>query len=738
MAGVLKIDGAQMAKFLVPPPKPNEQEQTTMPNYNLEVPLAKLRWRCPAESLDFQTTDEITALTDFIGQERALKAMALGLGMKAPGYNIFVAGPNGTGKATIAKALLAELQGKGPIPPDLVYLHNFERPDEPKLIDLPAGQGKALAKEMDVFTAELQNILAPAAALSKPPAEGKRGAGKSGHDSAAAWAQNRISELKNHFADRRLTAHFDRLQAFLLAALELWQRRESAAGSSFIECRANLVVDNSQLSGAPVIFEPAPNFNNLFGNIARAQDRDGLWRTDFMHIKAGALARANGGYLLFNLLDAVSEPGVWRTLKRALRDRRLEIQAHEPGFPGGAAHLRPEAIALDVKVAVLADFDEYYHLYRHDDDFSEIFKVRADFDITMPNEANAHRQYAGFVKKICRQEGLQPFDRSAVAAVIEHGVWLAGLQSKISLQFGEIADLLREADFWARDEKNSVVTDRHVRRALDEKNYRLRLSEERQLERIRADRLIIDVQGQKIGQVNALMVLNYLDYIFGYPSRITAAAGMGSAGIINIEREADLSGKTHNKGVAIISGYMRGRYAHDKLLSMSASIAFEQSSMSVDGDSASVAEVCAILSTLSGLPLRQDLAITGSMNQNGEIQGIGAINEKIAGFFKACQAKGMTGTQGVIMPQRNLDDLMLPEEVIDAVAQGKFHLYAVTRLDEALELLTGTTAGEKDAEGKYPEGTVHCKVDQRLRELAKEKKDNKTADEKKEESAKPA
>ncbi|MGH7600732.1 MAG: AAA family ATPase, partial [bacterium] len=533
-----------------------------MPNYNMEVPLEKLRWRCPAEFLDFQTTEEIAAIKHFIGQERAQKALALGLQMKAPGYNIFVAGPNGTGKATIVKSLLAGLKDKGPIPPDLLYVHNFEHPDEPKLIRLPASQGKTFAREMDIFIADLQNLLAANAALaSKPQDENKRAAKKSSRDPATTWAQNRILELKNKYPDHHLAAHWDRMQAFLVTALEQWPAHELKGMPSFVECRANVVVDNSHSSGVPVIFEPAPTYNNLFGSIGRVQDRDGLWRTDFTQLKAGALARANGGYLLFNLLDAVSEPGVWRTLKRALRDRRLEIHAHEPLGSASAALLRPEAVDLEVKVVVLADLDEYYHLYRHDDDFFEIFKVRADFDTSIPNEASAYRQYAGFIKKICQEGGLLPFDRSAVAAMIEHGVWLTGLQTKISTRFGEIADLLHEADFWARDEKNPAVTARHVRRAFDEKNYRLRLNEERLFERIRVGRLMIDVEGQKVGQVNALMILNYLDYVFGYPSRITAAVGMGSTGIINIEREADLSGKTHNKGVAIISGYMRSKYA---------------------------------------------------------------------------------------------------------------------------------------------------------------------------------
>jgi lon-related putative ATP-dependent protease len=492
----------------------------------------------------------------------------------------------------------------------------------------------------------------------------------------------------------------------------------------------NLLVDNSHLQGAPVIFETAPTFNNLFGSIERVRDRDGVWRTDFRQIKAGSLARANGGYLVLNLFEAMSEPGVWRTLKRTLRNRRLEIQSYDPLYAMGAAALKPEPIALDLKVVVIADLDEYYHLYRHDEDFKKIFKVRADFDTIMPNEAAAHRQYAGFVKKICREENLLPFDSSAIAAAIEYGVWLTGRQAKISTRLGEIADLLREANFWAREEGHPMVSRRHLERAINEKIHRLRLTEERVLERIRLGTLMIAVEGQKVGQVNALLVYDYGDYSFGRPSRITAEVGMGSSGVVNIEREADLSGKTHNKGVAIISGYLRGKYAHDKLLSMSVSIAVEQSYSSVEGDSAAAAEVYAILSALSGLPARQDLAVTGSLNQKGEIQSIGAATEKIEGFFNACKIKGLTGAQGVIIPQQNVGDLMLRQEIVDAVANGQFHIYAIKTIDEGLELLTGVPAGEKDAEGKYPEGTVHYLADQRLRELAKEKKENKSEEKK--------
>jgi lon-related putative ATP-dependent protease len=688
----------------------------------VDVPLEKLRWRCPPESLEVVAADEITGI---IGQERAQRALRFGLRLKAPGYNVYVTGPSGTGKNTLVRSLLNELKGQGPTPPDICYIHNFQRPDEPSVVYLPAGQGAALAMAMDELAALLQKNFAHANNAAH--------ASRQHLESIKTVAQNRLAELKKQYTAPGLAAYFDHMQAFILAQAAQWP--EAHATPSLTECKINVVVDNSQTHGAPVIIETAPTYTNLFGTISRAQHRDGWWQTDFTRIKAGALARANGGYLVFNLTNALSEPGVWRMLRRTLRHRRLEIQAHDPLAPNNVSLLRPEPIALDVKVVAITDFDDYYPLYRHDSDFRSIFKVRADFDGNMANEAGAHRHYAAFIKKICAEENLLPFDRSAVAAVIEHGVWLAGLQSKISARFGHIADLLREANFVAAENGGALVRGDDVQRAIEEKNYRSRLGEERWLERIRAGRLMIDVDGKKTGQANALLVLSYPDYSFGYPSRVTAAVGMGNAGIINIEREADLSGKTHNKGVAIIAGYLRSQYAHDKPLSMSASIAFEQSGISVDGDSAAMAEVCAILSALSGLPLRQDLAMTGSMNQKGEIQGIGGVNEKIEGFFNVCRDRGLTGTQGVVIPQLNVEDLMLRQDVIDAVAAGTFHLYAVKHINECLELLTGVPAGEQDAEGKYPEGTLHYKVDQRLRELNKEKKDNKTPDEKKEEKS---
>lgn len=704
-------------------------------NDSFEVPLEKLRWRCPPDSLTFATTETANTTDNIFGQERAVQAIKLGLQVRAPGYNIYVGGPPGTGKATIAQALLNERRGRGPTPPDICYVHNFQRAEEPQLLLLPAGEGTMLANLMEELTASLQKVFVPNGNGAPASTTNKRTARRQNFEPLKTLTQNRLAEMQQRFNESRASAYLQQVQNFLFDTLTRWQDGEvwpQLETPTFIECQVNVVVNNAAASGAPVVVETAPTFNNLFGTIGRQRNRDGNWRSNFTLIRAGALARANGGYLLFNLSDALGEPGVWRTLKRALRHGHLEIQAHEPLAPNPAAPLRPEPIPLDLKVVVIADLEEYYQLNRHDPYFREIFKVRADFDNSMTNNASTQRYYAGLITKICTAEHLRPFARNAIAAVIEHGAWLAGSQSKISARFGVIADLLREANLIAEENDNNEVQAEDVRRAIEKRFFLHRLAEERLFERIRHDRLLLDVDGKKIGQVNALLVQNHLDYSYGYPCRLTAVVGMGSAGIINIERDADLSGKTHNKSVAIVAGFLRGKYAQDKLLSMTASIAFEQSYTGIDGDSASVAEVCAILSALAALPLQQDLAVTGSINQKGEVQGIGAVNEKIEGFFNVCQMKGLTGQQGVLIPHQNIQDLMLRQEVLAAVAEGKFHVHAIATIDAALELLTGVSAGTKDSDGKLPEGTVHYKVDQRLRELNKEKKDNKNLDEKKE------
>jgi lon-related putative ATP-dependent protease len=482
--------------------------------------------------------------------------------------------------------------------------------------------------------------------------------------------------------------------------------------------QVNLLADNSKQKGPPVVIEAYPTYRNIFGSIERVVDRSGVWRTDFSKIKSGSLIRASGGYLVLNLVDAIMEPGVWRALKRALKSEKLEIQTYDPFYLFTTTGLKPEPIDLDVKVVVVSDEYLYNMLLYYDEDIKKIFKVRADFDTSMEKNEKSIRQFADFIKMQTDEDRLRPFDRTAVAAVVEHAVRMSGRQEKISTSFPAITDLIRESDFWAKEENEAVVQERHVDRAIESKIYRSNMIEEHIQEMIDRGTLMIDVEGEALGQVNGLAVYALGDYLFGKPSRITASTSMGRAGVINIEREADMSGNTHNKGVLILSGYLRKKYAQDKPLTMSASIAFEQSYSGVDGDSASSAEIFALLSSLSGVALKQYVAVTGSVNQKGEIQAIGGVNQKIEGFYDCCKKKGLTGKQGVMIPETNVKDLMLRKDVVEAVKKDLFHIYSVKTIDEGIEILTDIDAGEKKADGSYPKGSINALVDQRLRELA--------------------
>jgi lon-related putative ATP-dependent protease len=510
----------------------------------------------------------------------------------------------------------------------------------------------------------------------------------------------------------------------ILARPDAFRQKPPAEGEAplpidpFLEFRVNVLVDNADTKTAPVIFETNPNYKNLFGSIERVWDRTGMWRTDFSKIKAGSVLRADHGFLVINALDALLEVGVWPALKRTLRNRQLEITSGDPySALFGASGMKPEPVGIDLKVIMIGDPQIYSLLAGADEDFKKVFKVRADFDWVMDLCEAAVGEYTQVIKALCQKEKLRPFDRSGVRGVIEYGARLAGRQNKLSTRFNVISELLTEANHWAGKAKAKAVGYEHVQEAIDHRRDRVRLSEVKLQEAIRQGTIFIDVTGVKAGQVNGLAVYDTGEYAFGLPTRITAKTGVGSAGIINIEREAQLSGPTHDKGVYILSGYLRQKFARRQPLVLSASICFEQSYGGVDGDSASSTEVYALLSDLSGLPIRQDLAVTGSVNQQGEVQPIGGVNWKIEGFFEACRARGLTGTQGVIVPRANLADLMLRPDVVQAVKEGKFHIYAVGTIDEGIELLTGVPAGVPDADGAYPDDTVSGKVMKRLAEL---------------------
>jgi predicted ATP-dependent protease len=561
-------------------------------------------------------------------------------------------------------------------------------------------------------------------------------------EAASVLVDGVIEELKEKYPGASLAEYLEEVRHHLLDNLDPFKEREGEAepdgpespdGSAkppgaperdpFRVYGVNVILAHTEEEGSPVIFETTPTYANLFGTIQRAYDARGGWTSDFMDLRGGSLLRADGGFLIMYSMEALSETGVWRALKRTLNHNRLEIQPLEMFYPFGGSALKPEAVQINVKVILIGDRELYELLYNYEEDFRKIFKVRVEFDEEMAMSDGVIAEYAGRLRALSEKEKLWPFDRGAFAAILEHGVRNAGRRNKVTARFVDIADLAREAHYAAAEAGESVVRAAHVRAALSSKMERHNLIETRIREMIEEGTLLVEVSGSAVGQVNGLSVLEIGGYSFGKPVRITATAALGKAGLINIEREANLSGRFHDKGVHIIAGYLRSKFAQDKPLSLAASICFEQSYSGVDGDSASSTEVYALVSALSGLPLRQDIAVTGSMNQQGAVQAIGGVNEKIEGFFDVCRIKGLTGTQGVIMPESNVEDLMLREDIIEAVAAGRFHIWPVARVEQGIEILTGSPAGNQNGDGRFEAGTVFSLMDERLRDMAKTMKE---------------
>ncbi len=492
----------------------------------------------------------------------------------------------------------------------------------------------------------------------------------------------------------------------------------------FRRYQVNVLVDHSQSKGAPVIYEEHPTYNNLIGRIEHLAQMGALV-TDFNLIKPGALHRANGGYLILDARQLLPQPYAWDGLKRALRSREVRIEPLGQALSlVSTVSLEPEPIPLDEKVVLIGERLLYYLLYQYDPDFGELFKVEADFNEEMARTSENNLLYARLIGTMARKEELRPFDRGAVARVIERSTRMAGDAEKLSTHMLSIADLLREADYWADVAGNNVVTTDDVQRAIDAQIHRADRLQERVQEQIQRGTILIDTTGERVGQVNGLSVIGLGNFAFGQPSRITARARLGKGEVVDIEREVELGGPIHSKGVLILSGFLGARYAAKRPLSLSASLVFEQSYGGVEGDSASMAELCALLSALAEVPIKQSWAMTGSVNQHGEAQPIGGVNEKIEGFFDVCclQGRGLTGKQGVIIPASNVQHLMLRQDIVEAVEAGQFHVYPVRTVDQAMELLTGIPAGEQDEEGNFPEGSINQRVEARLIELAEKQR----------------
>ena len=517
-----------------------------------------------------------------------------------------------------------------------------------------------------------------------------------------------LDEVKTHIIDHLDDFKEQERQTPALPFLPFMPPHEE-----FLDYEVNVVVDNSPTKGAPVLVESSPTYLNLFGAIERVVDRAGRLVTNFTRIKAGSLLRAQGGYLVFNLEDALTEPAVWKMLKRTLKSSRIEMETYEPFAMFSTSGLKPEPIQVRVKVIVTGSPSLYHLIYSMDEEFHEIFKVHADFRRAMELDPQHVMVYGQWIAQICRNEGLPHFDRSALERIVEFGARKAGDRQKVSASHTDIADLAREAVYWTRKENGTLVSARHVQKTIEERVFRSNRIEEELHDLITQGTILVDIDGHKVGQVNGLSVLQLGEHSFGQPSRVTASVAMGQAGIVNIERESRLSGPIHDKGLLILSGYLRNRYGQDKPLTLSASLCFEQSYSGVEGDSASSTELYALLSRLTELPIRQDLAVTGSVNQWGEVQAIGGANEKIEGFFDICGVRGLTGQQGVLIPAANVRNLIPRPDVLDAVERGQFHIYPIRTIDEGIALLTGVRAGTSEEEG-----TVNGLMNKRLRELA--------------------
>ena len=809
-----------MAKKLKPAPKYEP------------LPPSELTWTCDPSIFEFESTKSLEPIEGIIGQERALKALRLGVDLYSPGYNIFVTGLSGTGKATTIQKILERISPNCPVLNDYAYVNNFSNPDMPRLLVFPVGVAQMFANAMDsmidflvekipvvledeAYAVQRKNIIDNYAEAEKklmlefeheikkdnfslgqvqmgqfyrpeifPIIKGKpvpiqqiaelvsnntitqeeaervyqkyqeytvqlqelfkRGLQlsreyqekllKLEQEAVSNLVAGVITDMKEKFNYPKVHQYLDEVKESILNNLNDFkeagkpeQSQQTQVQSPFPPAReeirnpfrvykVNVILDNSATKECPVIIETTPTYTNLFGTIERVYEGGGAWYSDFLNIKTGSILRANGGYLVLNAFDALTEPGVWKALKRVLMYRKLEIQDYFGQFLPYSTNLKPEPIEINTKVIFIGNYEIYYILSEFEEDFKKIFKVRADFDYEMKNTPKALNDLAGLVRKLCEEENLLHFDRTAIARLAEFSARYAGSKDKLTARFSVVADIVREASFWAKDSGADIVTGDHVKIAYDNYIYRHDMIEEKINEKIKDGKIIIDIEGEKVGEINGLAVYSINDYTFGKPSKITVAVSAGNSGIVNIEREARLSGKIYDKGVLVISGLLREKFGQDFPLSFSASICFEQSYSGVDGDSASSTEIYALLSALSGIPIKQGIAVTGSVNQKGVIQPIGGVNEKIEGFFKICKIKGLDGTQGVIIPKRNLKDLLLKDDVIDAVKKGKFHIWAIDTIDEGIEILTGIKAG-KLINGKWEKNTIYEKVYNRLKEL---------------------
>ena len=767
---------------------------------------------------------------EIISQARAVRAITVGLGVQKPGYKIYVAGVQGTGKTSVIRSFLKKTSKTQKTPSDWVYVYNFKNTESPKALELKTGLAKKFKKHMDELVDQLiaeipdalqseeyeNNVNSTVNASNEkkaklfselektaksmnfgvkstrmgivtvPIVEAKPLSEKDYSDltdeqkekieaernqlepevldfarkvrTIESDTKTKLESLRGEIGDyvvsnamspilkeykdsKTIMEYLKEVKEHLLENIVEFAREDEEAGEDdeesavamhlrkgdpYIPYRVNVFVDNTETNGAPIVIESNPTFYNLFGKIEKNIEY-GIYTTDFKMIKAGSLARANGGYLVLNALDVLRNPQVWDTLKRVLKNQKLFIEdLGEQYSILPTSGLRPEPIALNVKIVLIGSDWIYRMLYQHDEDFNKIFKIKADFDVQMPRNEKTINDYINFVSTRTQVESLLPFDASAIASIVEHSSRVVDDQDKLTTRFSLIKDLTIEADYMAKERKAKQITRDDVEKAIDERYYRSALVEDHLNEMISRGDILISTNSRRIGEINGLAVYNLGDVSFGLPTRITCRTYKGKPGIVNIERDAALSGKIHNKGISILTSWINASFAKREPVVLAATICFEQNYSGVDGDSATLAELVLILTTIGEFPIDQNIAVTGSVNQFGEVQPVGGINEKIEGYFRVCTIKGLTGRQGVIVPVQNMKHLMLNRAVREAVAAKKFHIWPVTRVEEAFELFTGFKAGEYNEEtGKFTPRSAFELISKVLRNKDREKEKEK-------------
>lgn len=787
-----------------------------------ELNYKDLKMVCMPNQFDFESTAELDPIDTGIGQDRGLKALEFGLNVDVRGYNLYIEGPSGVGKTMYTKNYLNTIAKKKKVPQDWCYIYNFDNPNEPIAVSLPAGGGKAFQELMDHFINDVKVDIKSTfnneefekeRALIKQEFEEKRTnlmeklnqksstygfqvkASQAGiymmpvmngkampeeefnkleesvrkeYESKSTIVQQHIMEaigeikaieresakkieewqsnvalltvnthinyIKSKYKRNKKINHFlDSIKKDILKNIshfisddknEKQQQPNNAAQvkpdmvKPWLNYRVNLFIDNSKLEGAPIVMDSNYSYHNIFGKL-EYENYFGALKTDYTMLKPGLLHKANGGYIIFQANDLLSNSLCYDALKKALRTKEIGIEnAADPRSSMVMISLKPEPIPLDLKVIIIGDENIYQTLLAMDSDFRKLFKIKVEFEDDAPLTMENMNKLARFISGYCIQESLPPLTKEAVAKVIEYASKLSNSQQKLSTRFNDLAQVVGEAATWARMGRSKTVTAEYVDKALKESVERVKKYDSRYMEMIKENTLLIDTSGFVTGQINGLTIMSVGQYSFGKPVKITANTYTGKKGIINIEREVELSGSSHSKGVLILSGYLGEMFAQDMPLSLTASICFEQLYNGVDGDSASSTELYAILSSLSNIPINQSLAVTGSVNQKGEIQPIGGVNDKIEGFFQICKMRGFNGEHGVIIPKQNVNNLSLSDEIIQAVKKGDFHIYAISTIEEGIELLTGVPAGKRDSNGNFPAGSINYLAYEKLKKYA--------------------